>query len=154
MLRSACALRFILRVWIALWLLLAVLFQAYATDIFKNQPVTLTTGGVLNPATAGDAFKALLLVLSGLTLLVVVVFPTTGLQHCIQTGSCVAYYYSDPNIVYEIQADGSLAQTSIGDQANFTNTTAGSTTTGLSQCTRYQPHWLALVLLAIYVLLI
>ena len=51
------------------------------------------------------------------------------------TGSCVAYYYSDPNIVYDIQADGSLAQTSIGDQANFTNITAGSTTTGLSAAT-------------------
>jgi hypothetical protein len=28
-----------------------------------------------------------------------------------------------------------LAQTSIGDQANFTNISAGSTTIGLSQCT-------------------
>jgi hypothetical protein len=52
-----------------------------------------------------------------------------------QTGSCVAYFYNDPNIVYEIQADGSVAQSSIGDEANFTNLTAGSTTTGLSQCT-------------------
>jgi hypothetical protein len=47
----------------------------------------------------------------------------------------VAYFYNDPNIVYEIQADGSLAQTSIGDMADLSNTTAGSTTTGLSQCT-------------------
>jgi hypothetical protein len=47
----------------------------------------------------------------------------------------VTYYYSDPAIVYDIQADGSLAQTSVGDQANFTNLTAGSTTTGLSACT-------------------
>jgi hypothetical protein len=47
----------------------------------------------------------------------------------------VAYFYNDPNIVYEIQADGSLAQTSIGDQADLSNTTAGSSTTGLSQCT-------------------
>ena len=47
----------------------------------------------------------------------------------------MTYYYSDPNIVYDIQADGSLAQTSVGDQANFSNITDGSTTTGLSQCT-------------------
>jgi len=52
-----------------------------------------------------------------------------------QTGSQVTYYYADPSIVYDIQADGSLAQTSVGDQANFTNIAAGSTTTGLSQCT-------------------
>ena len=47
----------------------------------------------------------------------------------------MAYFYNDPNIVYEIQADGSLAQSSIGDMADLSNTTAGSTTTGLSQCT-------------------
>jgi hypothetical protein len=51
-----------------------------------------------------------------------------------QAGSEVTYYYSDPNIVYDIQANGSLAQTSIGDQANFANITDGSSTTGLSQC--------------------
>jgi len=54
-----------------------------------------------------------------------------------QTGSCVAYFYNDPNIVYEIQADGSMAQTTIGQEFNFTsaNITNGSTTTGLSQAT-------------------
>ena len=52
-----------------------------------------------------------------------------------QTGSCVAYFYNDPNIVYEIQADGSMAQTAIGGEYNFSNITNGSTTTGLSQCT-------------------
>jgi len=52
-----------------------------------------------------------------------------------QTGSCVAYFYNDPNIVYEIQADGSMAQTSIGGEYNFSNITNGSTTTGLSQAT-------------------
>jgi hypothetical protein len=51
------------------------------------------------------------------------------------TGSCIAYFYNDEKIVYEIQADGSLAQTSIGGEYNFSNITAGSTTTGLSQCT-------------------
>jgi hypothetical protein len=52
-----------------------------------------------------------------------------------QVGSVVAYFYSDPNIVYEIQADGSLAQTSLGAEADLSNTTAGSTTTGLSAAT-------------------
>ena len=50
-------------------------------------------------------------------------------------GSCVAYFYNDPQIVYEIQADGSLAQTAIGDQADLSNVAAGSNVTGLSQCT-------------------
>ena len=51
------------------------------------------------------------------------------------TGSCVAYFYNDQNIVYEIQADGSMAQTTIGGEYNFSNITSGSTTTGLSQAT-------------------
>ena len=50
-------------------------------------------------------------------------------------GTCVAYFYNDQNIVYEIQADGSMAQTTIGNEYNFTNIAAGSTTTGLSQAT-------------------
>lgn len=49
--------------------------------------------------------------------------------------SIVAYFYNDQQIVYEIQADGPVAQTAIGNEANFSNFTAGSTTTGLSQMT-------------------
>jgi hypothetical protein len=52
-----------------------------------------------------------------------------------QAGSCVAYFYNDNNIVYEIQADATMAQTSIGNEFPFSNIAAGSTTTGLSQCT-------------------
>jgi len=46
-----------------------------------------------------------------------------------------AYFYNDLNIIYEIQADGSMAQTSIGNEYLFTNITSGSTTTGLSTAT-------------------
>jgi hypothetical protein len=110
--------------------------SGYSTDILKNQPVTLTTSGTLNVATAGSAYQG---AFAGCEWT-----DTTGRRRIsnywpasttYQAGSCIAYYYSDPNIVYEIQADGALAQTSIGDQANFTNVSAGSTTTGLSQCT-------------------
>ena len=52
-----------------------------------------------------------------------------------QAGSCIAYYYSDPQIVYEVQVDATMAQTAIGDQANMSNATAGSTFTGLSAAT-------------------
>jgi hypothetical protein len=50
-------------------------------------------------------------------------------------GSIVAYFYNDQQIVYEIQTDGTMAQTAIGNEANLSNFTAGSTTTGLSQMT-------------------
>ena len=54
-----------------------------------------------------------------------------------QTGSCVAYFYNDQNIVYEIQTDATIAQTSLGGEYDFSASTgftvsSGSTTTGLS----------------------
>lgn len=110
--------------------------SGYSTGLLKGQPVALNTSGVIITATAGSAFQGAFAGQEFTDL--------TGRRQvsnqwiantAYQAGSQVTYYYSDPNIVYDIQADGSLAQTSIGDQANFTNVSAGSTTTGLSQCT-------------------
>jgi hypothetical protein len=112
------------------------ILSTYSTDILKGQPVKLATTGVIQVAAAGDAFVG---AFSGVEFT-----DTTGRRRvsnywpantAYQTGSCIAYYYDDPNIVYEIQADGSLAQTSIGAESDLSATTAGSTTTGLSQCT-------------------
>lgn len=110
--------------------------SAYATDILKGQPVKQDTSGNIVVAAAGDAFLG---AFAGVEWT-----DTTGRRRvsnnwpantAYQTGSCNTYFYSDPGIVYEIQCDGSLAQTSIGDEADLSNTTAGSTTTGLSACT-------------------
>ena len=112
------------------------ILSTYATDILKGQPVKMASTGVIQVAAAGDAFLG---AFSGVEWT-----DTTGRRRvsnywpantAYQTGSCIAYFYNDPNIVYEIQADGSLAQSSVGDEADLSNTTAGSTTTGLSQCT-------------------
>jgi hypothetical protein len=112
------------------------ILSTYSTDILKGQPVKLDTSGVIQVAAAGDAFLG---AFSGVEFT-----DTTGRRRvsnywpastAYQTGSCIAYYYDDPNIVYEIQAAGSLAQTSVGAEADLSNTTAGSTTTGLSQAT-------------------
>ena len=112
------------------------ILSTYSTDILKGQPVKMASTGVIQVAAAGDAFLG---AFSGVEWT-----DTTGRRRvsnywpastAYQTGSCIAYFYNDPNIVYEIQADGSLAQSSVGDEADLSNTTAGSTTTGLSQCT-------------------
>jgi hypothetical protein len=110
--------------------------SGYNTGILKGQPVALNTSGNIIAATAGSAFQGAFAGqeftdLSGRRQISNQWIANTAYQ----TGSQVTYYYSDPNIVYDIQANGSLAQTSIGDQANFAAITAGSTTTGLSQCT-------------------
>ena len=112
------------------------ILSTYSTDILKGQPVKMATTGVIQVAAAGDSFLG---AFAGVEWT-----DTTGRRRVSNywpantayvTGSCNAYYYSDPNIVYDIQADGSLAQTATGACSDLSNTTAGSTTTGLSQCT-------------------
>ena len=112
--------------------------SAYSSDILKGQAVLYVAGtGVIEPVNAtsdplSGAFAG------------VEWTDTTGRRRvsnywpantAYQTGSCVAYFYNDPSIVYEIQADGSVAQTAIGLDANLSNFAAGSNVTGLSQAT-------------------
>lgn len=112
--------------------------SAYSSDILKGQAVLYVAGsGVIEPVNAtGDALSG---AFAGVEWT-----DTTGRRRvsnywpantAYQTGSCVAYFYNDPNIVYEIQADGSVAQTAIGLDANLSNFAAGSNVTGLSQAT-------------------
>lgn len=44
----------------------------------------------------------------------------------------IAFVADDPDLIYEIQADGPVAATDIGTNANLIFTNAGSTTSGLS----------------------
>lgn len=111
--------------------------STYSSDILKGQPVKyVAASGVIEPVTSTEAFSG---AFAGVEWT-----DTTGRRRvsnywpantAYQTGSCVAYFYNDPNIVYEIQADGSVAQSAVGLEADFSNLTAGSTVTGLSQCT-------------------
>ena len=112
------------------------ILSGYTSDILKGQPVKMDTSGQIQVAAAGDSFLG---AFAGVEWT-----DTTGRRRvsnywpantAYTTGSCVAYFYSDPNIVYEIQAAGSLAQSSIGAEADLSNTTAGSNVTGLSQAT-------------------
>lgn len=116
--------------------------SGFASNILKGQPVqygTTANGGTLGtivPATTSGAIAG---AFAGVEFT-----DTTGRRRvsnywpantAVQAGSVVAYFYNDNNIVYEIQADGSMAQTSIGNEYPFSNITAGSSVTGLSQCT-------------------
>jgi hypothetical protein len=109
--------------------------SAYAADILKGQPVRYnpsngniviaTVGAVWSGAFAGVEFT-----------------DTTGRRRVSNywpTGTTgtniIAYFYNDNNIVYEIQTDATIAQTSIGNEYNFSNIAAGSNTTGLSAAT-------------------
>jgi hypothetical protein len=110
-----------------------------SSNILKGQPVKyVASAGTITPVTGTEAFAG---AFAG-----VEYTDATGLRRVNNqwpanttylAGSCVAYFYNDINIVYEIQADGSVAQTSIGNEANFTtaNLAAGSQVTGLSAAT-------------------
>ena len=106
----------------------------YATTILKGQPVKYDPAGYIVVAAAGDAFVG---AFAGVEWT-----DTTGRRRVsnywpanesFQTGSVVAYFYNDPNIVYEIQTNATIAQTGLNSQYDFADITAGSTTTGLSQ---------------------
>jgi len=112
--------------------------SAYNTDILKQAPVKQDTSGNIVLAGASDAILG---AFAGVEFT-----DTTGRRRvsnywpantAYQTGSCIAYFYSDPDIVYEIQSDATITQASIGDEFNFSANTgftvsSGSNVTGLS----------------------
>jgi len=114
--------------------------SGYATQILKGQPVAYSaSAGVIVPVTANSTNAAWSGAFAGVQWT-----DTTGRARvsnywpantAYTAGTCTAYFYNDQNIVYEIQADGSMAQTTIGNEYLFTNVTNGSSTTGLSQAT-------------------
>ena len=114
--------------------------SGYASNILKNQPVqygTTANSGTLGTIIAAGATGAIAGAFDGVEWT-----DTTGRRRVSNywpastAGTAiVAYFYNDLNIVYEIQTDATIAQTSIGNEYNFSNVTAGSTTTGLSACT-------------------
>lgn len=105
--------------------------SAYGTAIYKNAPVILNTNGTV---VVGTAAADILGVFAG-----VEYTDATGKRNyspywpagTVAT-DIVAWVYDDPNEVYEVQANGAVAQTAIGDQADCVNPGTGSAATGLS----------------------
>lgn len=108
--------------------------SAYGTAIFKGDPVILNTNGTI---TVGTAAADLLGVFAGCEYTDAgtgkrVVSDYWPASQAVLAGSeTYAWVYDDPANVYDIQANGSIAQTAIGDQADVVMG-AGSTLTGLS----------------------
>lgn len=103
----------------------------YSANILQNQPVKIGTDGTIQAAAIGDRFIG--------TFQGVEFTDSDGRRRVSNKWTAstaatgiIAYVTLDPSIVYEIQANGSIAVTDIGKQADFTTITAGSTVTGLS----------------------
>ena len=99
--------------------------STYAANIFTGQPVKIGTDGNIQAAAVGDAFVG---AFQGCEYT-----PASGRRvvsnfwpaNTVAT-EIVAYFTSDPEIVYEIQADGSIDRSEVGQQADFTNITANN----------------------------
>lgn len=119
--------------------------SGFSTDILKGAPVRYNStagsgvaAGTITNATASGAWSG---AFAGCEFT-----DTTGRRRVsnywpasttFQTGSCIAYFYNDQNIIYEIQSDATIAQTSLGGEYNFSastgfTVTSGSNVTGLS----------------------
>lgn len=112
--------------------------SGYASNILKYQPVALNaSGNIVAAAATGDIYG----IFAGVTWTDAQGIPQSAdswTAGTVYTGGAASPVYTwvwdDPNSVFSIQADGALAS-SVGGQVNFSNITAGSTTTGLSAAT-------------------
>lgn len=115
-----------------------LLAAGYGTNLFKGTPLLLATDGTMAilSGTGVDLYG----VFAG------VEYQDAGSGRPVASNKWVAntayvpgtmtmYVWADPDIIFEAQADGSVAETARGDQVNVTNIGAGSTLTGLSQAT-------------------
>jgi hypothetical protein len=119
--------------------------SGFGTDILKGAPVrynstagTSVAAGTITNAAASGAWSG---AFAGVEFT-----DTTGRRRVsnywpagtqYQAGSCIAYFYNDQNIIYEIQTDATMAQTALGGEYNFSavaglTVTSGSNVTGLS----------------------
>lgn len=108
---------------------------AYNTAMYEGQPVILNTNGTV---TAGTAAADLLGVFMGCEYVDATGKPNVSnfwpASQTVLSGTVpTAWVIDDPDQVYEVQSDGSIAQTAVGDQADITNATANSN--GHSQAT-------------------
>lgn len=108
--------------------------SGYTSWIYQNMPVKLSAGFLI-AGTAGAAFV-------GSFQGVQWADPATGRTNYSNrwaasttyvAGSCIATFYRDPGIVYEVQLDNSVVQDTIGDQIHFTSSIGtGNSVTGMS----------------------
>lgn len=115
------------------------ILTGYATNIFQYAPIAIdnTAGGgngTLTLAAAGGraigSFQGVEYTLTATGRRTV----SNWWAASTAATEIVAYYTADFNatMTYEIQANGSIAQADLGNQADWTVATAGSTVTGLS----------------------
>ncbi len=108
--------------------------SGYNTNLFTGTPIKRTTDGTIVACTTGadtgiGVFQGCEFSASG-KFFVSPYWPAS--QTYDDDGTMQAYFTTDPNILYDAQADGTVAASAIGEAINLANTSQGSTFTGLS----------------------
>lgn len=108
---------------------------AYNSPIYKGSPVIMNTNGTL---TIGTGAADLWGIFDGVQWVNAQGKPEfSNYWPGAQTGATdiQAYCWEDALIVYDVQADGPIAATAIGDQADVSSPSTGTTSTGISTAT-------------------
>jgi hypothetical protein len=105
--------------------------SAYATNILQFQPVKIAANGTVEAAAVGDRFVG---TFQGVEFTDIDGKRRVSNKWAANTVATdiIAYITLDPTLVYEMQANGPIAVTDIGSQADFTTIGTGSLITGLS----------------------
>lgn len=112
---------------------IGTILTGYATAIYKGTPVIVAANGTLTIATDGSAAK-IAGVFQGVRYVDSLGKPQFSPYWPASTAATdiEAAYIEDPDMEYEIQADGTVAQADVGTHADFTNIGTGTAATGLS----------------------
>jgi hypothetical protein len=109
--------------------------SAYATGLYSGTPVKLTTDGTLiATATGADSTIGIFtgcFFISGNRPFLLPYWPA-GQTYDANTLMYAKYSPFDPNAIFEVQADGPIAQTKNGEAANLVTASTGSVYTGQS----------------------
>lgn len=110
--------------------------SGYATALYSGTPVKRTTDGTLIAvATGADSAIGVFMgceFTSAGNRFILPYWPASQTYDSNTNEPMIAYFTSDPNIIYEGQADGTLAATTIGEGINLANASQGSVYTGQS----------------------
>lgn len=107
--------------------------SGYSPALYTGTPVKRTTDGTL--VAVGTGADVCIGVFQGCQFTASTkrfVLPYFPASQTYDAGSMIAYFTSDPQIVYEGQANATIAATTIGEGINLANTSQGSTYTGFS----------------------
>lgn len=105
--------------------------SGYASNIGYFSPVIMNTSGNLTIATAAADIWGVFLGVEFYTQNNILETKSKNwlANSTYNAGTCIAYVCQDPNTQFKIQSNGILAQSAIGDEADFVTATVGSVNT-------------------------